>query len=252
MTEAEWLTTSDLAAMTAFLVEATELFRTRWQGWIPVTRLRTTPRKLRLFAVACCRGPFKNLPADELRRLLDVSEANADGWSSDNDLQFVLGDALRFRSRESVLFPSLRRFEDEAVAALCRLHRAGIPDLGGISSAMQRAWNWAAMRSRLLRGAELPSPEASAIVRRAEALARADLLRDVVGNPFRTMIVDDAWLRWGDATVRKMAHGIYEDNAFGHMPILHDALLDAGCNDEAILEHCRNAAGHARGCWVID
>jgi hypothetical protein len=36
------------------------------------------------------------------------------------------------------------------------------------------------------------------------------------------------------------------------MPILADALQDAGCNDECILTHCRGAEPHGRGCWVVD
>jgi hypothetical protein len=49
-----------------------------------------------------------------------------------------------------------------------------------------------------------------------------------------------------------LAVGIYEERAFGRLPILHDALPDAGCNDEDILAHCRSEGPHVRGCWVID
>jgi hypothetical protein len=59
-------------------------------------------------------------------------------------------------------------------------------------------------------------------------------------------------LSWNDGLVAKIAQGIYEERAFDRMPILHDALLDAGCTDEALLTHCRRAGPHFRGCWVID
>jgi hypothetical protein len=59
-------------------------------------------------------------------------------------------------------------------------------------------------------------------------------------------------LGWNDATIPKIARGIYEERAFDRLPVLHDALLDAGCDDEAILAHCRGAGPHVRGCWVID
>ena len=49
-----------------------------------------------------------------------------------------------------------------------------------------------------------------------------------------------------------IAEGIYEERAFGRMPILHDALLAAGCDDENILAHCRGEGPHVRGCWVVD
>src|SRR5438067_305851 len=53
-------------------------------------------------------------------------------------------------------------------------------------------------------------------------------------------------------TVRRIAEGIYAERAFDRLPILADALLDAGCDDEAILSHCRTDGPHVRGCWVID
>jgi hypothetical protein len=77
------------------------------------------------------------------------------------------------------------------------------------------------------------------------------LLADVVGNPFREVRPDPAWLAWNDRMVVKIAQGIYDERAFDRMPILHDALLHAGCDDEALLSHCRNPAGHVRGCWAI-
>jgi hypothetical protein len=78
------------------------------------------------------------------------------------------------------------------------------------------------------------------------------LLRDVYGNPFQRVIPNPQWRKWNDATVLKIAEGMYADRAFDRMPILHDALLDASCADEALLSHCRNPEGHVRGCWAID
>ncbi|HEX5271212.1 MAG TPA: hypothetical protein VFW33_12015, partial [Gemmataceae bacterium] len=87
-----------------------------------------------------------------------------------------------------------------------------------------------------------------------ERLQQTHLLRDVFGPlPFREVTVDIAWLTWNTGTVRKIAEGIYEERAFDRMAILHDALLDAGCDNEDMLAHCRSSAGpHVRGCWVID
>jgi len=73
------------------------------------------------------------------------------------------------------------------------------------------------------------------------------------GNPFRPSLpLPAAVLAWNDSTVRRIAEGIYEERAFERLPILHDALLDAGCDNEDILAHCRSAGPHVRGCWVID
>ncbi len=77
-----------------------------------------------------------------------------------------------------------------------------------------------------------------------------DLLRDIFGNPFRPVVVDPSW-RTSD--VLALADGMYESRDFSPMPILSDALQDAGCNSDDILTHCRDANGvHVRGCWVVD
>jgi hypothetical protein len=82
---------------------------------------------------------------------------------------------------------------------------------------------------------------------------QAKLVLCIIGNPFRGLHrLDPGWLRWNDGTVPKVAQHIYEERAFGRLPILADALLDAGCDDEDILAHCRGEGPHVRGCWVID
>jgi hypothetical protein len=50
----------------------------------------------------------------------------------------------------------------------------------------------------------------------------------------------------------KLGQAIYQDGAFDRLPILGDALEEAGCTDERILQHCRRRGWHARGCWVVD
>jgi hypothetical protein len=78
-------------------------------------------------------------------------------------------------------------------------------------------------------------------------------LADLFGNPCRPApALDAAWASWGDGTVRRLAQGIYGARAFGEMPVLGDALEDAGCADAVILTHCRRPGEHFRGCWVLD
>jgi hypothetical protein len=77
----------------------------------------------------------------------------------------------------------------------------------------------------------------------------ADLFRDVFGNPFRPASLDRDCAT-PDAT--KLAEGIYTEHAFDRMPILADALQDAGCEDADILTHLRGHGPHVRGCWVLD
>jgi hypothetical protein len=75
------------------------------------------------------------------------------------------------------------------------------------------------------------------------------LLRDLFGNPFRPVALDSAWLT---SDVLALARGIYEEKAFDRMPILADALQDAGCDNDTVLSHCRTEQMHVRGCWVLD
>jgi len=79
-----------------------------------------------------------------------------------------------------------------------------------------------------------------------------ELLRDVFGNPFRPTPVDPAWLSWRDGTVAKLARAFYAEGRFGDLPVLGDALEEAGCDDPALLAHCRGPGPHSRGCWVVD
>jgi hypothetical protein len=76
-----------------------------------------------------------------------------------------------------------------------------------------------------------------------------DLIRDIFGNPYRLVAFDSAWRTTNVAAV---AQTIYDERRFCDMPILGDALEEAGCNQESVLDHCRSEEGHVRGCWVVD
>jgi hypothetical protein len=55
-----------------------------------------------------------------------------------------------------------------------------------------------------------------------------------------------------DGTVIQLARGIRAANAFDGLPVLADALEEAGCTDAAVLAHCRAGGPHAGRCWVVD
>ena len=84
---------------------------------------------------------------------------------------------------------------------------------------------------------------------RGRAALYARLLHDIVGNPYRPVAFDPAWLT---SDVLAMCRGMYESRDFAAMPILADALQDAGCAEAAVLAHCRGPGPHVRGCWVVD
>jgi hypothetical protein len=90
----------------------------------------------------------------------------------------------------------------------------------------------------------------------ADRKALGRFLHDLAGNPFRPYRFEPAWRT---STVVGLAKAIAADRAFDRMPILADALLDADCDEEAVLRHCRGTEAHApdgpahgRGCWVLD
>ena len=93
------------------------------------------------------------------------------------------------------------------------------------------------------------SSGSEAVLSVSGVISAAIVLRDIFGNPFRPVTIDPAWLT---ATVVSLATAIYDERAFDWMPILGDAMEDAGCSSREILDHCRQPGEHARGCWVVD
>jgi hypothetical protein len=83
----------------------------------------------------------------------------------------------------------------------------------------------------------------------SEQRAQANIMRDVFVNPFRPVsFVPEC----RTSNVVSLARGMYESRDFAAMPILGDALQDAGCEQPEILDHCRGGGPHVRGCWVVD
>ena len=78
---------------------------------------------------------------------------------------------------------------------------------------------------------------------------QVDLIRDIFGNPFRPVVFADSWR---SETAVALASAIYADRAFDRLPILADALEEAGCDVPEVLTHCRGPGPHVRGCWVVD
>jgi hypothetical protein len=186
---------------------------------------RASDRKLRLFAAACCRRVAHLLPDP---RLIDVLEK------------------LERMPDEATAVKAYFRVQDEAYKILrdyLTLH--GPAHYSGVAVAY--ATNHVAHDAAF--GA---AAQASFTTKRAqtERTAQSRLLEDIVGNPLRPVAVESAWR---SSTVVALAQGIYAEKAFDRLPILADALQDAGCDSEDVLAHCRDPKGvHARGCWLID
>lgn len=87
----------------------------------------------------------------------------------------------------------------------------------------------------------------------AEANARAcELLREVFATPFRPPVIEPGWIACNHGAVRHIAEQIAVSGHFTDLPILADALEDAGCRDEDLLRHCREERTHVPGCWALD
>ncbi len=77
----------------------------------------------------------------------------------------------------------------------------------------------------------------------------SSIVRDIFGNPFRPVAFSP---EWRTSTAIAVAQQMYKSRDFSAMPILADALQDAGCDSGDVLAHCRGPGPHVRGCWVVD
>jgi hypothetical protein len=204
-------------------------------------------RKFRLFCCACCRRIWSLLTAPESRKAVEVSEALADGRAREGRRESANGAAASIARREREYAPVAA---DEASKRLLRQYRL-TPDVADWAS--RTAYYAAeAAYSGAYEAAGTDDRAAFNIgnkARDAESRAQAGLLRDIIGNPFQPVAVDARWLTF---EVISLAEGIYDERAFDRMPILADALQDAGCDRDDILNHCRGPGPHVRGCWVVD
>jgi hypothetical protein len=181
-------------------------------------------RKLQLLAVACCRRVRSLNASLTLSMAIAAAEQLADGEDTLNEL-------LRLRSAaQSVGHPGVWAYHEPAA----RIARAV----------------WMLPRNR----DDEYVNQVRVVVRetcddeRSKSTA-ADLLRDIIGNPFRPVVFDPAWRT---DTALSLARTTYEYRDFRAMPILADAFQDAGCDNDDILNHCRSPGPHVRGCWVVD
>ncbi len=212
MNESMWRTGTDPQTMLLFL-------RNAQAG----KRLRISDRKFRLFAVACCRRIWHTLKATRFRQVVEMVERSADGNGDVRQAAQLVSNGDHSAVCAVVNTVAYQAAERTVVAAS----------------------GWSGIVSEW-------SGSSYAAGQSAEAIAQCALLRDICDNPFRPVTLDPLWLAWQDGLVRRLAQTVYEERAFERMPILGDALEDAGCPNPTILDHCRLPAEHVRGCWLLD
>jgi hypothetical protein len=213
VTETEWLASEDPRPMLE---------------WLRHTQ-KASDRRLRLFGCACVRQVWHLLGDQRAEYAVEVAEAYAD--ASVGKLDLTKAGELALEA------PNVARFfvlgiQDELGPTLKACGAA-------ISVTNEDAWAAASRASDL-------AVQAGHIPRRAQC----DLIRDIAGDLFRTApVVDSSWFT---PTVRSFAQRVYDERAFERLPELADALERAGCHNREVLDHCRLAGEHVRGCCVVD
>ncbi len=214
MTEKQWLTAREPGSLLAH------------------ARLFGDERKRRLFACACARRVADLFTDPASERAVAAAERYADGLAGMQELEAALGAA-----REVVRAAGALHTRQSNAAACAATAATGL----GLALDHQA--------SQLAAYARAPG----LVENQAELRAQADLVRDLFGNPFRApAAAEAAWLEWDGGAVRRLAQGIYAERAFDDLPVLADALEEAGCEEGDILAHLRGPGPHALGCWALD
>jgi hypothetical protein len=210
---------------------------------------RRLPRQRRLFAVACCRRWLQDMPDAESRNAVEVAERYADGLADKEELQAAYKAAQAAAGRRFPISFVAKESKADQVWKVWALEHAA--QLACAASGMEEAGR--EIRKQISRDADGSFGPGIKRILDQETRAQCALIRDIFGNPFRPQpSVDSSWLSWNDGVVGRLAQAIYDNRAFDRVPILADALEEAGCTDADILNHCRQPGEHVRGCWVAD
>jgi hypothetical protein len=190
-------------------------------------------RRLRLLGCAAFGAVRHLLMEDRGRRAIDLAERYADGTAENAEMLQLLQELREAQGTSGVWTPHTTA---EYVVQVLLLPN----DLNVAEMALEQAvWP-------LHREAEPKKPN---LFRKAIRRAQAPLVRDIFGNPFRPVAFDPAWRT---SNVAAVAQVVYDERRFADLPVLADALEEAGCTDPELLAHLRSPGPHVRGCWAVD
>jgi hypothetical protein len=191
-------------------------------------RGEASSRKLRLFVCACCRGIWEQFTEEQGRKTIEVAERMADGQAEPGEVALARSEIEELNRINGEWWANVAQ-QDEATYLY-----------GG-----QELFPCLVARDAI--GNDVANCNVLGI---ADRRTQVVFLHDLFGLlPFRPVTLDSAWLT---STVVALARQMYESRDFSAMPILADALQDAGCDNDNILSHCRGPGPHVRGCWVVD
>lgn len=251
MTQVEWRSCNDPGQMLTWLAG------------------RASDRKLRLFACACCRRIWHLLDEEPSRRAVQTAEQFADGLGSPEQLararaeaRQVTWDAIQ-RVRTEWSMPRVNesaRVAWVAVWAACAAEetaeariwseeqaRPGYPNAGSclpLRTAQVVSW------ARTVAVEQGLDPNRT--TGEQEESYQCDLLRDMFEGVIQPVPIQPEWLEWQSGLVVRLARVLHDEGRFEELPVLADALEDAGCDDARLLEHLRSEGPHAKGCWALD
>ena len=241
MTAEEWLAEID--------------FRRRFR----FVEARLSERKRRLLAVAFCRAIWHVNRNETLQTTVELAETFADGNSTVQELDHFkqLCREVAIRSHEEyVRLSSVPLYEGDVA-----LNYDPTPDANRWELESELAWTASyvantpihveATGDRAMIVAELGLLDRVRMPRREFREGEfGELVAEIAGNPFEPV---EFLPEWRTSTATALAREMYRSRDFSAMPILADALQDAGCDSAAVLDHCRDPnAIHVRGCWAVD
>jgi hypothetical protein len=248
---ARWTIEDTSGEMT--VTEAEWLACTAPQKMLNILEGKVSERKLRLFAVACCRR-FRTFMTDEDWAVVEAAEMFAEGRLS----RWRLRKRLRFADaswREHSTFPQNFAANYPIRQALSVIEWTG-PGLlvGDAANSLLIAAYWSGPK-----GYDRANINARYAARETERTMQVTTVRCLFSNPFCPVSLAPTILVWNDRVVVRLAQAAYEDR---HLPegtldntqllILADALEEAGCTNADVLGHLRGPGPHVRGCWVDD
>jgi hypothetical protein len=223
MTEAEWLASTDPAPMLAF-VSASE----------------PSDRKRRLFAVACCRSVAHLLSDRRSLEAVAAAERYADGLIDEGGLAAARSAAALAAQEAWSVGP--------AAATAAGAARVAVENPWACTAAGMAGAAASIVAAALSRAAERP---ARATTLMQATAAQANLVREVFCPPWRQAPAPGPSPRDCPDAVA-IARRAYDEGDFLALPVVADALEDAGCTDAEVLGHLRGPGPHVRGCWALD
>jgi hypothetical protein len=216
-----------------------KLTEEEWENYIdPVLLLehvrKGSARKLRLYACACFRAiqgaPFRFSLSPEILQLVAVAERFADGAAKEEERGKAVRSASKWNDDPGSFKSAARKtLEKDGYKAAVSTVRSMVEEYEEIEdeSGLDAV-------DRVVAINEVLSPN----------------IREIFGNPFQPVKFNK---KWRTSDVKALATGIYKDAVFDRMPILADALQDAGCDSDELLSHLReHPDAHVRGCWALD